>query len=104
MSLSRNTCFAVLGSERGAGALGEGAPCSRPSPPLVRPLKEDPTAADFLRDPFELQYDFAGYGVTLTGPHGRERVVSVGTTLTRERTRQGIGVGPPSRRAASALS
>lgn len=40
----------------------------------------------------ELQYDFAAYSVTLVGSPGRERVVSVATTLAKERTRQGIGV------------
>ena len=41
----------------------------------------------------ELQYDFAAYVVTLAGSRGRERVVSVGTTLARERMRGDIGVG-----------
>jgi hypothetical protein len=41
----------------------------------------------------ELQYDFAAYVVTLAGSRGRERVVSVATTLAKERTRGGIGVG-----------
>jgi hypothetical protein len=41
----------------------------------------------------ELQYDFAAYTVTLTGRPNREHVVAVGTTLAKERLRQGIGVG-----------
>jgi hypothetical protein len=43
----------------------------------------------------ELQYDFASYVVTLRGPRGRQRVVSVATTLAKERTAQGMGVGSP---------
>jgi hypothetical protein len=43
----------------------------------------------------ELQYDFAAYVVTLAGPRGRQRVVSIATTLAKERTRGGVGVGTP---------
>ena len=46
----------------------------------------------------ELQYDFAAYIVTLTGLPRHERVVAVGTTLAKERLRQGVGVGSPERR------
>ena len=46
----------------------------------------------------ELQYDFAAYTVSLAGLLGRERVIAVGTTLAKERLRQGIGVGSPERR------
>ena len=46
----------------------------------------------------ELQYDFAAYTVVLTGRPGRETVDSIATTLTKERTRQGLGVGTPERR------
>jgi hypothetical protein len=59
----------------------------------VRAAWGKPQAVMTKRRTIELQYDFAAYVVTLTGPRGRERVVTVGTTLTRERTRQGIGVG-----------
>ena len=41
------------------------------------------------RPAIELQYDFAAYTVTLSGLPKRERVVTVGTTLTKERTRLG---------------
>ena len=46
----------------------------------------------------ELQYDFAAYTVRLVGRPKRERVVSVATTLRREKTRQGVGVGSLERR------
>jgi hypothetical protein len=51
----------------------------------------------------ELQYDFAAYVVTLHGSPGRERVVSVGTTLAKERTSQGLGVGSRERRLQRVL-
>jgi hypothetical protein len=41
----------------------------------------------------ELQYDFAAYSVTLIGSPGRERVIRVGTTLTKEKLSNGLGVG-----------
>jgi hypothetical protein len=41
----------------------------------------------------EFQYGYADYTVRLVGRPGRLRVVGVGTTLARERTRTGIGVG-----------
>lgn len=51
----------------------------------------------------ELQYDFAAYVVTLNGPRGRERVVSIGTTIAGERTRDGVGVGTPEARLRRAF-
>jgi hypothetical protein len=41
----------------------------------------------------ELQYDFAAYSVTLSGLPQRERVVSVATTLAKEKMTNGLGVG-----------
>jgi hypothetical protein len=61
----------------------------------VRAAWGRPQALTTKRRSIELQYEFAAYVVTLTGPRGHERVVRVGTTLRRERTRQGIGVGSP---------
>jgi hypothetical protein len=46
----------------------------------------------------ELQYDFAAYTATLSGLPKRERVIAVGTTLAKERLRQGLGVGSLERR------
>jgi hypothetical protein len=51
----------------------------------------------------ELQYDYAAYVVTLVGVPGRERVTSVGTTLAKERTSQGVGVGSLERRLQRAF-
>jgi hypothetical protein len=51
----------------------------------------------------ELQYDFAAYVVTLHGSPGRERVVSVSTTLAKERTIQRLGVGSAERRLQRVL-
>jgi hypothetical protein len=51
----------------------------------------------------ELQYDFAAYFVTLIGPRGSERVIRVGTTLTKERMTNGLGVGSLERRLQRAL-
>jgi hypothetical protein len=51
----------------------------------------------------EFQYDFAAYVVTFSGPDGRERVVSIATTLAKERTRQGMGVGSPEARLRRTL-
>ena len=61
----------------------------------VRQAWGPPQAVMKERRRIELQYEFAAYVVTLAGPRGRERVVSVGTILAKERTRQGIGVGSP---------
>ena len=41
----------------------------------------------------EYQYGYAEYTVRLSGRTGRMRAVRVGTTLLRERTPQGVGVG-----------
>jgi hypothetical protein len=46
----------------------------------------------------ELQYEYAAYVVTLVGQPRQERVVSIGTTLAKERTSQGLGVGSFERR------
>jgi len=46
----------------------------------------------------ELQYDYAAYVVTLRGDPRHERVVAIGTTLAKERTSQGVGVGSLERR------
>jgi hypothetical protein len=46
----------------------------------------------------ELQYDFAAYTVTLTGRPSHETVATIATTLSKEKTRQGLGVGTPERR------
>lgn len=43
-----------------------------------------------------LQYDFGAYEATLSGGPGRERVVSVATTLAKEKTPLGLGPGRPS--------
>lgn len=51
----------------------------------------------------ELQYDFAAYTATLSGLPKRERVVSIGTTLSKEKTRQGLGPGSPERRVQRVL-
>lgn len=51
----------------------------------------------------ELQYDYAAYVVTLRGQPQQERVVAVGTTLAKERTRQGLGVGSLERRLQRAF-
>ena len=49
----------------------------------------------------EFQYDFAAYVATLRGSRGHERVVRVATTLAKERTPEGIGVGSPEARLRS---
>jgi hypothetical protein len=41
----------------------------------------------------DLQYDFGAYEVTLSGAPGQERVVTVATTLAKEKTSQGLGPG-----------
>jgi hypothetical protein len=64
----------------------------------VRRVWGSPQAVTRGQRTVELQYDFAAYVVTLAGRRGRERVVSIGTTLARERTREGIGVGSPEAR------
>jgi hypothetical protein len=64
----------------------------------VRRVWGSPQAVTGTQRKLELQYDFAAYVVTLAGQRGRKRVVSVGTTLARERTREGIGVGSPEAR------
>jgi hypothetical protein len=46
----------------------------------------------------EYQYGLAEYTVRLFGRRGRLRAVRVGTTLFRERTRTGLGVGTTERR------
>jgi hypothetical protein len=46
----------------------------------------------------EYQYGFAAYTVRLAGPRGRLRAVRVGTTLLRERTPAGVGVGSAERK------
>jgi hypothetical protein len=51
----------------------------------------------------ELQYDFAAYVVALLGEPRQERVVGVGTTLAKERTAQGLGVGSLERRLQRAF-
>jgi hypothetical protein len=51
----------------------------------------------------ELQFDFGAYTVTLTGRNGRESVDSVATTLAKEKTRRGLGVGTPERRVQRLL-
>jgi hypothetical protein len=51
----------------------------------------------------ELQYDFAAYVVTLSGLPQRERVVSIATTLMKEKTRQGLGPGSSERRVQRLL-
>jgi hypothetical protein len=51
----------------------------------------------------ELQYDYAAYVVSLVGVPRRERVVSVGTTLAKERLSQGLGVGSLERRLQRAF-
>ena len=51
----------------------------------------------------ELQYDFAAYAVTLSGLPQRERVVSIATTLMKEKTGQGLGPGTPERRVQRVL-
>src|SRR5215218_7631083 len=51
----------------------------------------------------ELQYDYAAYVVTLVGAPGGERVTAVGTTLAKERTSQGLGVGSLERRLQRAF-
>jgi hypothetical protein len=45
----------------------------------------------------EYQYGFADYTVRLAGPRGRLRAIRVGTTLVRERTQSGVGVGSAER-------
>ena len=45
----------------------------------------------------EYQYGLAEYTVRLAGPRGRLRAVRVGTTLVRERTPSGVGVGSAER-------
>jgi hypothetical protein len=51
----------------------------------------------------ELQHDFAAYTATLSGLPTRERVIAVGTTLAKERLRQGLGVGSLERRLQRTL-
>jgi hypothetical protein len=51
----------------------------------------------------ELQYDYAAYVVTLLGEPRREHVVGIGTTLAKERTAQGLGVGSLERRLQGAF-
>jgi hypothetical protein len=51
----------------------------------------------------ELQYHFAAYTVTLTGLPQRERVVSIATTLVREKLANGLGVGSRETRLQRAL-
>ena len=51
----------------------------------------------------ELQYEYAAYVVTLRGEPRREHVVAIGTTLAKERTTQGLGVGSLERRLQSAF-
>jgi hypothetical protein len=50
----------------------------------------------------ELEYGLAAYTVRLVGRRGQARVVRVGTTLVRERTRAGVGVGSLERRVLRA--
>ena len=59
-------------------------------PARARTLETQPRGSREI----ELQYDFAAYTVRLVGRPKRERVVSVATTLRREKTHQGVGVGP----------
>jgi hypothetical protein len=51
----------------------------------------------FGRSIVEYEYGFAEYVVRFLGRPGRLRVVRVATTLRRERTREGLGVGWPER-------
>ena len=46
---------------------------------------------------FEYQWGLAAYTARLSGPRGRLRAVRVGTTLVRERTPNGLGVGSTER-------
>ena len=51
----------------------------------------------------ELAYDYSAYTVGFFGAPGRLRVVSVATSLRRERTRSGLGVGTSLRALRRAL-
>jgi hypothetical protein len=62
-----------------------------------------PRAVTRTRRRIELQYEFAAYVVILSGSRGRERVVSVATTLAKERMAQGFGVGTPESRVRRAF-
>jgi hypothetical protein len=60
---------------------------------MGRPRAVIQRRASFGLRAFELQYGFADYTARLFGRPGRLRVVRVATTLVRERTRTGVGVG-----------
>jgi hypothetical protein len=69
----------------------------------VRAAWGKPQAVTATRRRIELQYDFAAYVVTLSRSRGQGRVVSVATTLAKERTPEGIGVGSPETRLRRAF-
>jgi len=64
---------------------------------MGRPRFVVPRQASFGLRSVEYQYGFADYTVRLAGPRGRLRAVRVGTTLVRERTPSGVGVGSAER-------
>ena len=60
---------------------------------MGKPRAVVPRSASFGLRSVDYEYGFAHYVVRLFGAPGRLRVVSVGTTLRRERTARGIGPG-----------
>jgi hypothetical protein len=60
---------------------------------MGRPLAVLPQQAQFGRAAVEWQYGYGAYTVRLEGRRNALRVVRVATTVLKERTREGFGVG-----------
>ena len=60
---------------------------------MGRPLAVLPQEARFGRQAVEWQYGYGSYIVRLEGRRNALRVVGVSTTILKERTREGFGVG-----------
>ena len=71
---------------------------------MGRPLAVIPHESTFGRQVVEWQYAYGGYTVRLEGRRNALRVVGVTTTVRKERTREGFGVGTLESRLESAYA
>jgi hypothetical protein len=77
----------------GIGAARLGMTTTQLRAAMGKPLAVLSQPASYGRTSIEWQYGYGAFTVRLEGPRRALRVVSVATTLRRERTREGLGVG-----------
>ena len=77
----------------GIGKLRLGMTPAQVRAAMGRPLAVVPLQGSFGRAAVEWQYDYGAYTARLEGRRNALRVTAVATTVTRERTQDGLGVG-----------